>query len=90
MENEKPTKSSIASQMARMRWDKTTPEERKAFMERVQMKARGTPRKPDVPRCPCGKMTLARALARAGSPTGKSLGHLRGCSFYKRRTRKRG
>jgi hypothetical protein len=25
---------------------------------------KGLPRKPDAPRCPCGEMTLKRALAR--------------------------
>jgi hypothetical protein len=36
------------------------------------------------PRCPCGVMTLRRALARADA-RGKGLGHDPACSFYRER-----
>jgi hypothetical protein len=52
-----------ARAMVKARWAKTTPEERSAYA--VWLNAQRSPesRRSDKPRCPCGKMTLARALA---------------------------
>jgi len=89
-ETEQPDKykNQAAVELSRLRWKDTTPEQRKAFMLPIQKKSKGHPKRPDQQRCPCGAMTMARAVARAGVK-GTSYGHKRGCFFYKQEPRNR-
>jgi len=74
--------------MAARRWAGTTAEERSAFAREVASHREYPWRIPDPAkaRCPCGRMTLARALARADK-AGTGLGHAAGCAFYRRQRR---
>lgn len=73
-----------AQEMAALRWEGVTAEERSATMRRVVSHRVYVPPDPSKPRCACGRMTLTRAAARA-DVNGKGLGHLPGCSFYRRK-----
>lgn len=61
-------KREAAQTLAMLRWAKTTARERKEFMAKVAAartpEQMGAARRSSKPRCPCGEMTLARALAR--------------------------
>jgi hypothetical protein len=69
-----------AKAMGRRRWRGVSSAERSRLMQ--QAAARSTRRTPGKERCPCGRMTLKRAQARAGRD-GKGLDHLPGCTFYR-------
>lgn len=60
-----PPKPSVAAQtLARARWAKTTPEERRAHAVFMNAQRPAEDRRdPDKPRCPCGQMTAKRAKA---------------------------
>lgn len=68
-----------ARAMGKMRWRGTTAAERTEAMRALAIH-------PGEERCPCGKMTLKRAQARADK-AGTGLGHRPGCSFYRRQRR---
>jgi hypothetical protein len=71
------------------RWQGTTPEERSEALRLVgahRRPGRRAPVDPSAPRCGCGRMTLARAEARADR-SGTGLGHAAGCPFYRRQRR---
>lgn len=79
-ENKPEEKNAAAVALGKLRWKDKTPAERRAFMMKVQKLS--TRRHKDKERCPCGKMTLKRAEARAGK-NGTSFGHRPGCPFHK-------
>jgi hypothetical protein len=68
MQRKTPLHPNTARALVRARWAKTTPGERRQFMEWVQAQRSpeqlGAAQRSNKPRCPCGEMTLARAEAR--------------------------
>jgi hypothetical protein len=85
--SDKPKKKNAAAlALSKLRWQDKTPEERRAFMMPIQKLS--SRKHKDKEHCPCGKMTLKRAMARAGKE-GTSYGHRPGCPFHKREPRGR-
>jgi hypothetical protein len=72
-----------AREMGRRRWEGVSPKKRSTLMRKAISARVYVPPDPSKPRCACGKMTLTRAEARA-DVNGKGLGHLPGCTFYRR------
>ena len=75
--------SEAAHALNRARWAKVSPKKRAEFMKRVRAQRKpgtrqmGAAQRSRKPRCPCGVMTLKRALAR-----GRTWEHRPGCKFH--------
>lgn len=76
-----PEKNPAAQALAAQRWSKVPPHKRRQITRWVAAQGAGRPRT-KAKRCPCGAMTLKLARIRAGKQ-GNSLGHLKGCTFYR-------
>lgn len=74
--------SDVARKMAKKRWKGVSEEDRHKFAMRLVSFGNGRPIDTTQKRCPCGAMTMKRAKTRADK-NGKSLGHRRGCAFYR-------
>jgi hypothetical protein len=76
----KKKKNRAAQALIQLRWAKTTPEERSKLATWLNAQKKPDPEKP---RCPCGAMTLKRALTRGLS----AKDHKPRCKFYPRTKR---
>jgi len=80
-EVKKKKKNAAAQLLGARRWYGVSREDRVKFAHWAAAQGSGRPRRMDVPRCPCGNMTLKAATIRGGK-RGTSKGHESGCTFY--------